>query len=71
MVVDGEGRNLLDQLEEIDGRVEERWSEFSFEIDDFGATVFISLASYFLLANQGVIGGMGTYGSMLSERTNT
>ena len=33
LVVDGEGRNLLDELEKIDGAVEKRWFEFTLEID--------------------------------------
>ena len=33
MVVDGEGGDLLDQLEEVDGAVEERGLEFAFEVD--------------------------------------
>lgn len=32
MVVDGEGGNLLDQLEEIHRRVEKRWLELAFQI---------------------------------------
>ncbi len=33
MVVDGEGGDLLDQLEEVDGAVEEGGLEFAFEVD--------------------------------------
>ncbi len=33
MVVDGEGGDLLDQLQEVDGAVEEGRLEFAFELD--------------------------------------
>lgn len=33
LVVDGEGRNLLDELQEVDSRVEERGLEFTLEVD--------------------------------------
>lgn len=37
LVVDGEGGYLLDELEEVDGAVEEGGLEFAFEIDFRGA----------------------------------
>lgn len=33
LVVDGEGRDLLDELQEVDGAIEEGWFEFAFEVD--------------------------------------
>jgi hypothetical protein len=36
LVVDGEGGDLLDELEEVDGRVEEGGLEFAFEVDGRG-----------------------------------
>ena len=33
MIVDGEGGDLLDELEKVDGAVEERGLEFAFEVD--------------------------------------
>lgn len=33
LVVDGESGDLLDKLEEVDGAVEERWLEFTLQID--------------------------------------
>jgi len=33
LVVDGEGRDLLDELQEVDGAVEEGGLEFAFEVD--------------------------------------
>jgi hypothetical protein len=41
LVVDGEGRDLLDELQEVDGAVEERGLEFALEVD--GAAVFHGL----------------------------
>ncbi len=40
MVVDGEGGDLLDELQEVDGAVEEGGLEFAFEVD-FGAVFFL------------------------------
>ena len=37
MVVYGEGGDLLDQLEEVDGAVEQGGFEVAFEVDVFGA----------------------------------
>lgn len=39
LIVDGEGRDLLDKLEKVDGRVEQRWSKFSLEINILRATI--------------------------------
>lgn len=39
LVVDGKSRNLLNQLEQIDGRVEQRRLEIGFKVDNVGATV--------------------------------
>jgi hypothetical protein len=33
LVVDGESGDLLDQLEQVDGRIEKRWLEFAFEVN--------------------------------------
>ena len=33
MVIDSKGRNLLDELEQVDGAVEERGFKFPFEVD--------------------------------------
>lgn len=41
MVVDGEGGDLLDELEEVDGGVEEGGLEFAFQVDQ--AAVFLGL----------------------------
>jgi len=38
LVVDCERGDLLDELEEVDARIEERRGEFLFEVDDFAAT---------------------------------
>lgn len=37
LVVDGEGADLLDELKEVHGAVEERGGKLGLEIDDFGA----------------------------------
>ena len=37
MIVDSEGRDLLDELEQIDSAVEEGWFEFAFKIDLLGS----------------------------------
>lgn len=33
MIVDGEGRDLLDELQEVDGRVQQTWGEFTLQIN--------------------------------------
>jgi len=38
LVVDGEGGDLLDKLEEIDGTVKKRRGEFTLEVDIWIAT---------------------------------
>lgn len=38
LVVDSEGADLLDELKEIDGAVEERGCELGFKVDDLGTT---------------------------------
>lgn len=37
MIVDGKGRDLLDELEKVNGAVEEGGLEFAFEVDVRGA----------------------------------
>lgn len=37
MVVDGEGGDLLDELEKINRTVEQRWFKFTFEVYVLGA----------------------------------
>lgn len=42
LIVDGEGGDLLDELEEVDGGIEKGRREFSFEIDVVGPAIHVS-----------------------------
>jgi hypothetical protein len=41
LVIDGEGGDLLDELEKVDCAVEEGGFEFAFEVDVRSLTVFV------------------------------
>lgn len=61
LVVDCEGRDLLDQLQEVDGAVKQRWCEFALEVDILVTSGIVSMRCLARL-------GMATYGAMVSHR---